>query len=127
MQQFKIMLSDEDAQELRQALQFRQAKFRRENGLIIPPGEGDLSGRLLAEICRGWRQFVLGPKIGELTDRDLYRQLNVVEPNGYSSEYDEEEDEPESFATDDDFTDSASPLAGLVEPEDEAADDEEEA
>lgn len=47
-EQFSFAADDEDAAAIHAAI------ARRQTWRIMPDGDGDLTGRVLAEICRGW-------------------------------------------------------------------------
>lgn len=47
----------------------QQAVAQRQRWGILPDGEGDMAGRVLAEICRGWMEM-LGIVIGGNDERD---------------------------------------------------------
>ena len=53
MQTITIQVDDADADAIRAAIARRQA-MRIGGKPILPDGDGDLAGRYLAEVCRGW-------------------------------------------------------------------------
>lgn len=58
MKRITFEVDDLDFEAIQKAVARRQAAFRVNGELIIPDGEGDLRGRLIAEICRGWVEFL---------------------------------------------------------------------
>lgn len=52
MKTLTLILDELDHDAIRRALAIRQG-WR-----ILPDGEGDIAGRLLAEICRGWEEML---------------------------------------------------------------------
>lgn len=53
MQTITIRIDDADADSIRAAIARRQS-MRIDGQPILPDGDGDLAGRYLAEVCRGW-------------------------------------------------------------------------
>ena len=53
MQTITVQVDDADADAIRAAIARRQA-MRIDGEPILPDGDGDLAGRYLAEVCRGW-------------------------------------------------------------------------
>lgn len=107
MLSLNLEVNEDDLLAVQSAVSFRQSKFRREGSLVLPPGDGDLRARLLAEICRGWLQMVVGKECpGQMTDRELYceiHELPVEEEtvSGYvdsdGGDDDEEDDDVSEF------------------------------
>ena len=101
MPDLHLEVSDTDLKDVQDAVFFRQSRFRRDGELVLPPGPGSLRGRLLAEICRGWLQMVVGRvSESELTDHELYCELNGVPC------FQEDDDDDDD---DDDYTDMEFP------------------
>jgi hypothetical protein len=58
IQKLVIEVDDLDYSAILAAIAKRQNLMRMDGRALLPDGEGDLRGRLLAEICRGWCEFV---------------------------------------------------------------------
>lgn len=52
MKRFEFVADDEDAAAIYEAI------ARRQTWRVMPDGGGDLTGRVLAEICRGWLELI---------------------------------------------------------------------
>jgi hypothetical protein len=50
-----LELDDDDFDAVQQAISVRQGLF---GGSVLPDGEGNLAGRYVAEICRGWMEML---------------------------------------------------------------------
>jgi hypothetical protein len=57
MKTLTFYLDDLDADAVRRAIARRQT-FRPGGELLLPAGESDLAGALLAEVCRGWCEMI---------------------------------------------------------------------
>jgi len=51
-----LQLDDDDDRAIQAAIAARQT-VRDQQGCILPDGESDLAGALIAEICRGWLEM----------------------------------------------------------------------
>jgi hypothetical protein len=47
-------VDDDDARDINAAIAIFQKRNRRMHGALLPDGDGDLAGRVLAEVCRDW-------------------------------------------------------------------------
>lgn len=60
----KVALSPADFDAIQEAIAIRGSGLFRSNGeLILPDREGDMRGRLIAEICRGWTEALSADEI----------------------------------------------------------------
>lgn len=53
-----LEIDEDDFIGISNAIAKYQANQRIDGELILPDGEGDLRGRIIAEICRGWCDLV---------------------------------------------------------------------
>ena len=58
MQTITLIVDEDDAAAVHRAIADYQRASRDEHGVILPEGESDLPGAILAEICRGWLELV---------------------------------------------------------------------
>lgn len=58
MKQITLTVDDLDAAMLHRAITDYQRRNRDRHGVILPDGESDLPGAILAEICRDWIDMV---------------------------------------------------------------------
>lgn len=51
-----LELDENDARDVHRAIAARQSRFRydAQPGAILPDGESNTAGKIIAEICRGW-------------------------------------------------------------------------
>ena len=61
--QMTLELDELDAIAINEAIARRQ-RFRDESGCVLPDSESNRAGAVVAEICRGWLEFL------EWTDKD---------------------------------------------------------
>lgn len=52
-----LELDEDDWSSVNEAIAERQS-FRDKEGCLLPDGDGNLAGRLIAEICRGWLEML---------------------------------------------------------------------
>lgn len=63
MQHFAFKADSDDARAIHQAISEYQSRCRwsdQQGGVLLPEGEGDLQGRILGEICRGYMEYISG-------------------------------------------------------------------
>lgn len=58
MRRITIEVDELDARAIEIVVMKYQTRQRVAGELMLPEGEGDLRGRILAEICRGWDEMV---------------------------------------------------------------------
>ena len=56
-QTLMLSLDADDAQSIDEAVRQYQTTKRTDGQLMLSDGVGDLKGRILAEICRGWQEY----------------------------------------------------------------------
>jgi hypothetical protein len=49
-----LEVDDDDFRSIHEAITERQVLLRDKESIILPPGEGNLAGRIIGEICRDW-------------------------------------------------------------------------
>jgi hypothetical protein len=57
----QMRVDGDDYEAIRRAIE-RRKELRVDGETILPDGEGDMDARLLAEICRGWMEFMDEPR-----------------------------------------------------------------
>jgi hypothetical protein len=53
-----LILDEDDYNAVQSAMARRQSRRDESGGPILPPGESNTAGALVAEICRGWCEFL---------------------------------------------------------------------
>jgi hypothetical protein len=58
MKDMHLLLDEDDYRSIQQAIARRQSWRHADGGCILPAGESNTPGAIIAEICRGWLEML---------------------------------------------------------------------